>query len=82
MSKATKAPSGALYEEYITSSYHNFKNGALDSQNQDSDDGYYTGRICFSFDNGKRTRWYQSRHAPKWMQALWDIAQKGAEDEQ
>lgn len=69
-----KRPDGAVIEEFITASWHNFEGGKLTSHDN-SPEGDYTGRFGFWFMKSKKyTRWYTKKTAPKWLLALYDEA--------
>lgn len=71
MTRKLKRPDGAICEEFIAFSSHHFSNGKLTHRVQDTADGEYTGRFFFRHKDGRCTRRYTEKTAPKWLLALY-----------
>ena len=66
-----KTPDGYLVEEYTTEAAHYFVDGELLDHVLDGEE--LTGRFRFDFADGRSTRWYTEKSAPKWLQSYFDI---------
>lgn len=69
-----KQPDGWLLEEYITVGAHLINGGQLIVGDHDSDCGHYTGRFAFEYADGRTTRFYTKKSAPKWLLAYYKLA--------
>lgn len=68
---------GWLVEEYIAVSEHHFEDGQIDARLHDDSDGTYTGVFWFEYADGKRTRRYTTKTAPKWLLSYYELATIG-----
>ena len=64
-------PDGYLVEEYVSSYAHKFEGGAWLDSTADGHD--LTGRFCFAHSDGRITKWYTKRSAPKWLMAYLEM---------
>jgi hypothetical protein len=71
MSRKLKRPNGIIWEEFKAYTSHHFNNKKLVYHISTSEDGDYTGRFYFQFDNGKLTPYYTKKTAPKWLLTLY-----------
>jgi len=63
---------GELVEEFITATLHFFKDGKKKRSISDLDGGEYTGRFWFIFLDGRQTKKFTAKSAPKWLLALYE----------
>ena len=65
-----KRPDGWVVEEYITEGAHLMEDGkAVDYE--DASVGRYTGVFWFEYLDGRQTRRYTLKTAPKWLLSLY-----------
>lgn len=69
-----KRPEGAVVEEFVCSSWHQFEGGKLSFHDNSPEGGEYTGVFWFEFKGGKITRRYTKKTAPAWLLALYNEA--------
>jgi len=74
VARKLKQPTGAIYEEFITASSYHFENGELSGYIHTTDDGTYTGRFWFRYPDGKCTKMYTEKTAPKWLLVFYNKA--------
>ena len=65
-----KRPDGELIEEFVTSTSHVFESGEHRGSVSDHE-GDYTGAFWFVHADGRMTRRYTRRTAPKWLLVLY-----------
>lgn len=74
----TMNKTGWLMEEFIAAGAHHFdENGKVDQRVHDTNDGHYTGYFWFEYDNGKCTKKYSEKTAPKWLLKLYEEVTAG-----
>jgi len=73
---APKRPDGYVVEEFTTTGAHCFEGGELVDHILD-DNGTYTGIFWFEWFDGRPTRRYSRKTAPKWLLALYEEAING-----
>ena len=67
MGKQLDKSNGELQEEFITATFHVFRNGLIYSHLNDTD-GYYSGKVRWIDKYGNHSNWYTTKTAPKWLQ--------------
>jgi len=70
MPKITK-PTGKLIEEYVCVSHHFVVDGVIIDHINDID-GEYTGRFYWVYPDGRYTKMYTRKTAPKWLREIRD----------
>lgn len=73
-SKPKNRHNGILIEEFLASTAHIVEDGEVVDHNSDADDGRYTGRFRFMYNNRTYTPWHRERTAPKWLLRYWQEA--------
>lgn len=71
--KSLIIPDGYLAEEFIAITSHHIERGRLTHRVNETMDGEYTGRFRFCYNDGRVTRWYRIKYAPRWLAALYQM---------
>ena len=71
--------SGWLLEEFVTVGAHLVVDGNYKTSVNDTEVGEYTGRFRFEYLDGKQTKWYTRKTAPRWLLSLYESIIQGRE---
>lgn len=67
---------GYLIEEYVTGTRHLIVDGNRTISESNPDDGYYTGVFWWEYPDGKTSRRYTRKTAPKWLLKIYETIEK------
>lgn len=68
---------GEVVEEFMCYSRHLIENGIVIDHLNDTDSGHYTGVFWFEYLDGRKTKRYTRKTAPKWLVEYYDLATIG-----